>query len=244
MASRNSWGNQLQDQGTITRTNSSASQQGQQTSNSSGTTKVDKSYLSAVGRQALDNLIAQLAAGGTTEQRAVQEDILRTIQKIEVERTKYTKDAAFRDAEGAVQLQLQRSLEETLPAILLAGQAAGTSGDAISALLTNDLTARAAGESALLGTQTAASYGQISAALLSDQVELLEQRNDPATEALLQALQVDKGSREKGTTRTRNKSSESSSRSSSGSSVSVVTPRSSARTTSSSSTARGQNISV
>ena len=137
---------------------------GQQQSQSSQTTSQQQQFLSATGRQALDTVIAQLAAGGTPQQRAFQADILRTIQAVEVQRAQYGKDAAFRDAEGAVQLQLQRALESTLPTVLLASEAAGTSGDAVSALLTNDLTARAAGTAAEVGLNAAAQYGRIAPA--------------------------------------------------------------------------------
>lgn len=201
-------------------TNSTTDVTGGSTTSSASSTassqreQVNKDYMSAVGRQALDSLLAQLAAGGTPAQRQIQEDILRTIQQTEAQRLSYTKDAAFADAEGAMQKSLRDALEATLPSILLAGEAAGTSGDAISALLSQDLATRASGEAAQVGLGAAVDYGQLSAALLDTQASLVN-RQDPALEALIQALGVDRGSAERGTKTTsgRQSSSESASKS-------------------------------
>lgn len=207
MASRYDRGSAVVAPGTV---RTASSQTTGSTGRSSNTQReqVDIDFLSAQGRQSLDMLIAQLAAGGTPGQRAIQEDVLRTIQAIEVQRTQFSKEAAFRDAEGAIQTQLQRSLEATLPSILLASTGAGTSGDALSALLTNDLSARAAGEASALGIDAAARFGQISASLLGTQAELVD-REDPALNALLQALQIDRGSSERGTRTTTGRQSQS-----------------------------------
>ncbi len=177
-------------------------------SRSSQTETVNMDFMSATGRQALDSLLAQLSAGGTTAQRQIQEDILRTIQQIEGQRAQYTKDAAFVDAEGAMQQQLRQALEQTLPSILLAGEAAGTSGDAISALLAQDAGTRAAESSAALGLGAAVDYGNIGANLLAQQSQLVN-REDPALAALVEALGIDKGSAQRGTTKTKGSASQS-----------------------------------
>lgn len=196
----------------ITRSITNASSNQSQSQNS--TTTVDKDYMSEVGRQALDSLLAQLAAGGTTAQRQIQEDILRTIQQSQAKQAEYSKSAAFADSEGLMQQALREALESTLPSILLAGEAAGTSGDAISALLANDASTRAAQGAANVGINAAVDYGQIAAALLDTQASLAN-RTDPAVEALIQALGVDKGSAERGTTKTKGSASSNSSSTSS-----------------------------
>ena len=195
--------------GGSTTTDTSATAQSQSGSSAS-TETVNMDFMSASGRQALDSLLAQLAAGGTPEQRAIQEDILRTMQRIKVQQVEFSKDAAFRDADNAMALQLQRAMETALPSVLLAGESAGTSGDALSALLTQDLATRAAGESAQLGLGAAVDYGNISANL-SQTLAGLANREDPAVQALIAALGVDKGSKQTGTSKTRSSNSSSSS---------------------------------
>lgn len=194
--------------------NTTQSQSLSQGQSGSSTTTINKDYMSEVGRQALNNLLAQLAAGGTPAQRQIQEDILRTIQATQVKQAEYSKENAFAESEGLMNQALRQALESTLPSILLAGEAAGTSGSAISALLTNDLTARAAEGSAALGINAAVDYGQIAAQLLDTQAGLAN-RDDPAVEALIAALGVDKGSRERGTVKEKSSSKSSSSSSSS-----------------------------
>ena len=190
-------------------------------STTSQTTRVNEDYMSNVGRQALDSLLAQLAAGGTPAQRAIQEDILRTIQQTEAQRAEYSKSAAFADAEGLMQQQLRQALEATLPSILLAGEAAGTSGSAISALLAQDLTARASEGAAAQGLNAAVDYGNISNQLLQTQAELVN-REDPALQALQDALAIDRGSVKRGTTKTTSRTKESSKSKSSESQVKVA----------------------
>lgn len=183
-------------------TTSTTNQSQQQTSSQRSTTSFNERNISAIGRQALDSLIAQLAAGGTPSQRAAQQDVLRTIQLIDAQRAEFSSDRALALSEEAVQSNLQRSLEAALPSILLAGNAAGTSGDALSALLTQDLQTQAAGQAAEIGIDAVTNFGQISAGLLQDR-SVLSQRQDPVANALIQALNVDVGSERSGSSTTR-----------------------------------------
>lgn len=143
---------------------------------------------------ALDSLIRQLAAGGTPEMRAAAR--AREIEQTNISglRSQFSKEAAFGDAQGAISQQMRRALESMLPSINRAAEDAGSSGGALRALLLQDAANKAAESSSVLGLQTATNYGGIATNLSQVMASLLAQGDNVATEALVQALNVAKGS--------------------------------------------------
>lgn len=144
-------------------------------------------------QKALDALIAQLSGGGTPAMQQAMAARQGETQYMQAARSGYSKEAAFGDAQGLISQQMRRVLEQLLPAINRAAEDAGSSGGAVRALLMQDAAAKAAESSSALGVQTAANYGNV-AANMSQVVERLTASNvDPATEALIQALNAAKG---------------------------------------------------
>jgi len=109
----------------------------------------------------------------------------------------YSPDSATKDAETAVNYALQKAMETNAPAIQRAVENAGTSGGSMSALLSQDLAARAAGEAATLGLQNKQVYGQTSTQL-SNTLAQLANSKDPRIEQLIQALDLTKASSSSG----------------------------------------------
>src|SRR5690554_1593693 len=194
--------NQTEHTTQTTQTNQNVAETGSRnsssTTNESSTTKFNIDTMSAPGRQALSRLLAQLAAGGTDEQRRILEEQLNTLRSNRAAQADYSRETALGDAEGLVQRTLQTALEQSLPSILLAGSGAGTSGGAISALLTQDLAARAAGEAAGVGVDAVQGYGGILAQLMGQEAQTALSMEDQATNALLQALGIDAQSMKRG----------------------------------------------
>ncbi len=105
----------------------------------------------------LENLLAQLVESGGTPQSqqnsatrmAAATDLLNTIQQLSPQN-------AEARAIAAVDLVVQRALEEALPQLQAAGESAGTSTNALQALSINDLATRTAGTTAaaILGAIT------------------------------------------------------------------------------------------
>lgn len=193
---------------TTERTDQTQSVRGRQTTTGSQTTReqalteFDIDRMSGAGRGALENLLAELAAGGTEEQRRNREEQLNTLRRLRAEQEQYTRETALEDAEGLVQHTLNQAMEQAMPSILQAGAQAGTSGDAISALLSQDAATRASGEAARVGTDAVQGYGSILANLMGSEAAAADALEDEAVQSLLQALQIDSGSRKRGTERT------------------------------------------
>lgn len=158
----------------------------------------DIDTMSEPGREALTQLIAQLAAGGTEQQRRIAEEQQRTLQNMRASQAQYSRRRALADAKGLMGQQLRRSMEDALPSILLAQAGAGTSGDALSALLSQDAATRAAEGAASVGVGAVADYGQILLGILGQESNLVSNMEDLATQALLSALDLDVGSMKRG----------------------------------------------
>jgi hypothetical protein len=187
--------------------------------------------MSDAGREGMNQTLAQLLAGGTDEQRRIQEEQLKSIQNLREQQQSYTRDTALADAEGLMQKLLRQGLEGGMPQIQLAQSGAGTSGNALSALLTQDLATRSAESAASAGVNAVGSYGSILAQLTGQEASATGGLEDIVTKALLNALQIDKGSmqrgevitekerREKGTSTTKSNSSTTGRETTSGSNV-------------------------
>lgn len=187
-------------------TTGTATRDSTSTTDERSTTDFNIDTMSQSGRQAMQQLLATLSAGGTEEQRRILQEQLQTLQNVRGRQEDYTRETALADSEGMVQRTLQQALEESLPSILLAGAGAGTSGGAISALLTQDMAARAAGEAATVGTNAVQGYGGILAQLTGQEVAAGQNMEDQALEALLGALGIDSGSMKRGQQTTNSRS--------------------------------------
>lgn len=160
---------------------------------SSGTKSSD--FLDPSSREALDSLLQSLlqAAPGS------REGIKKEIGNVSEIRGDYSKGNAFADALLAMNANLSSALEQQMPTIAAGIDSAGTSGSALSALLTQKAAENSARQAAELGLQAAVSYGQVQAGL-SDTIAGLLTSGDSVTNQLLSALEVAKGSTEKTTT--------------------------------------------
>lgn len=158
--------------------------------NTTGSTQVSNMPASALAT--LEALIAQLAGGGTEEQRAAQQARNQEIATANAQRSSYSKEAAFADAEGAMASQLANALRQLLPGIVRSAEGAGTSRSSLQALLIQQAAADSAAKAAELGLQSSAQYGSI-ASNLTATLEALTRVDSPVTQSLIQALQVAKG---------------------------------------------------
>ena len=159
------------------------------------TSAVSGANMDASSLAALQQLIASLSAQQPASS-AAQGQAAATATKGAVG---YTKEAAFADAQGAMQAQLAESLRQLMPSIVRASEGAGTSQSSMRALLTQDAASRAAEGSAKLGLQAATDYGQIANQFLAS-LSNMNQVGDSATRNLLAALQVAKGAVDNKTT--------------------------------------------
>lgn len=176
---------------------------GAQTSTSTGsqtsttdqtqTTNTSTQNMTSAQLQALNNLITMLQGGGSAEMRFKAGERRGEVQTIQDERSGFTKEAAFGDAQGLISQQMRRTLEALMPSINRAAEDAGSSGGALRALLMQDAANKAAESSSALGVQTAVNYGNVNANL-SQVIERLTAGGDPAMEMLVQALNAAKGS--------------------------------------------------
>jgi hypothetical protein len=153
-------------------------------------------------------------AGTTEQQKQVQErqtEIARNRVAQEIIRSdtgtqaaKYSKEAAFADAQALVNKSISDALEKAMPQITAASEGAGTSKGSMRALLTQRAAERGAVEGAALGVQAAGVYGGVANQAagqgiqgqnqLAGVLELLTRSdpNNPAT-LLLQAIIGSKG---------------------------------------------------
>ena len=175
-----------------TQTNSSSSASG-----SSRETKV-ADYLDPVAREALNKLLGSLQ-DPKSEANKYGQQRLNEIATNQSLRSGYTKSAAFADAIGAMNSQLAKGIESQMPTITAGIDAAGTSGSAMSALLTQTAAENAARNAAELGLNAAISYGQIQTGF-GNILEQLTAEGDPVTNQLLSALNIAKGASENSTT--------------------------------------------
>ena len=183
-------------------------------------------------RRAVERQKAQTASGtiegGTIATKQQQKNVQTEISRNREQQTKYSKEAAFTDASQLTGRFSRQLLEQLMPQITQAVESSGTSGGAISGILAQDAAARVAEAQAALGLQASAQYGQIFNQLAAI-LEQLSTSADPTIQALLQALNISKGTIEQGV----------SSQTSTGTSESVGT---SSKTTDTSETAVGNPL--
>lgn len=187
----------VKESGTSTQVQST---QGSSSSSATGSSRETKvaDYLDPVAREALNKLLASLQDPKSQANQYGQER-LNEIDKNQSLRGDYTKSAAFADALAAMNSQLAKGIESQMPTITAGIDAAGTSGSAMSALLTQTAAENAARNSAELGLNAAISYGNIQTGFGSI-LEQLTAQGDPVTNQLLSALEIAKGASESSTT--------------------------------------------
>lgn len=188
-------------------TNTSGTTSGQKdsasssTTNESGSSTTNASNMDPQSLAALNLLIKQLLGGGT-QQMANDEAVRRgEINSVQAQRAGYSKDAAFGDAQGLIAQTLRQAMEKMLPSITRAAEGAGTSGNAMRALLMQDAQTRAAESASAAGVNAAIGYGNV-AGNMNNTLEALTRPQDAATNALLNALQIAKGAVTNSTTNT------------------------------------------
>ncbi len=135
----------------------------------------------------LEGLLAQLVEEGGTPQAqqnsatraAAAAELLQTVQAL-------TPAQAEARATAAVDLVVQRALEEALPQLQAAGEAAGTSTNALQALAINDLATRTAGTTAAAILEAIGNFaaGQAQAGQTLQQITEI----DPVSRELLALL--------------------------------------------------------
>ena len=181
----------------------SSSSSSQQTSSSSSTVQSSTKNMTSTALAALDSLILGLSGGtsskGTKANTAAAEAIKRTeaqynqqVLNAQQLQSDYSKSAAFADSQAAVAATLADALKQAMPTITAGIDSAGTSGSALSALLTQKAAADAAAEGAKLGLSAAIDYGNIAVAAGNTASGLLQSGN-PLVNALLESLNVAKG---------------------------------------------------
>lgn len=179
---------------TSSQTQGTASNIGTTTTNSEGqsNTNSQTQNMDPASSAALQLLIQQLLGGGTQQMAVDKAARLREQQVLTQQRTGYSKEAAFSDAQGAMAKAMRDALEKILPSINAGANAAGTSSNSARALYSTQAAARAAESSAALGLGAAKDYGNVSNNI-SQLISGLINTPDAATNALLSALNVAKG---------------------------------------------------
>lgn len=157
------------------------------------TTNTTQQNMSPQSIAALNLLIQQLMGGGT---QSMAEDKARKLQEeqaLQQQLQGYSKGNAFGDAQGAMAQQLRMVMEKIAPNLVRAAEGAGTSQNSMRALLLQQGANQAAESSSALGLKAAVDYGNISNGLSGILSNLVNQA-DPTTTALLNALNIAKGS--------------------------------------------------
>ena len=181
-------------------TTTSSSSSGWETSSSSSTVQSSAQNMTSTALEALDSLILGLSGGkGGSANTAAANAIKNTeaqynrqILNAQQLQSDYSKSAAFADSQAAVAATLADALRQTMPTITAGIDSAGTSGSALSALLTQRAAADAAAEGAKLGLSAAIDYGNIAVAAGNNATGLLQSGN-PLVNALLESLNIAKG---------------------------------------------------
>lgn len=150
---------------------------------------------------ALDKLIAQLEAGGTDNMLVDRANRLAAILSAQTQQAAYSHDAAFRDAQGAMDQETRRVMQSILPQMTRSAEGAGTSQNSLRALLQQQAAQQAAESASAIGLKAATDYGQVSNGISAILAQLVAIK-DPAADALLQALGIAKGAVQDSTTHT------------------------------------------
>ena len=140
---------------------------------------------------ALQGLIDQLMSGGTNEILSERAKRAQTQQVIQALLGQVSSGQAFEEAKGLMALNLQKAMEQNMPAIQRAIEGSGTSAGSMQALLAQKLASESALSASALGAEQAKAYAAQRSAL-ANTLEAASRPTNAATEALLQALEISK----------------------------------------------------
>ena len=164
----------------------SGSQAGFESGNST-TTALDPNSL-----KTLEQFITQLMSGGTANQRGEIQKRDAMTQFVTNLLGLVSPEQANADAQGLMGQQLQKSLEQQMPALQKAIEGAGTSASSMQALIANRIAQDSAQSAAALGGEQQKAYAQ-SRAQLASLLEAFTRPQNTVENTLIQALNALKG---------------------------------------------------
>lgn len=135
-------------------------------------------------------IIKQLR-GSVDQYNATLAERQKEIGAVRGQRADYSKEAAFEDAQGAVNAALRQALEKQMTEINRASAGAGASAGSMRALLSQQAARDAAELAATLGIKTATDYGGV-AMNASSVLEALTRPDAAGMDALIRALALTK----------------------------------------------------
>lgn len=174
--------------------------------------------------QALQQLIQQLASGGTAEQKASVDKKNELWTTLSNALSSYSKQSGITDAQSLMAQELQKSLEANMPTITKSIDNAGTSAGSMQALLAQDLATKTANAAGALGVSTATQYGQIASNLASILEKLTHNDTNSVENQLVSAFQALKGAAIDTTNTTSNTSYSTSQQDTSGTTITQSAP--------------------
>lgn len=140
----------------------------------------------------LMKFLREQAMGGSKEDQERRATIWSEIAANQAQRAGYSKGSAMADSAAAAQAQMAVALESMLPALTAGVDAAGTSGSAMAALLSQKAAEQVSRNAAQLQLDAAISYGQIANQASGIIAELLK-IDDKAADRFLEGLNIAKG---------------------------------------------------
>ncbi len=164
----------------------SGSQAGFESGNST-TTALDPNSL-----KTLEQFITQLMSGGTANQKGEIQKRDAMTQFVTNLLGLVSPEQANADAQGLMGQQLQKSLEQQMPALQKAIEGAGTSASSMQALIANRIAQDSAQSAAALGGEQQKAYAQ-SRAQLASLLEAFTRPQNTVENTLIQALNALKG---------------------------------------------------
>lgn len=173
---------------TVGTTNSATSgnQAGFESGNST-TTALDPNSL-----KTLEQFVTQLMSGGTANQKGEIQKRDAMTQFVTNLLGLVSPEQANADAQGLMGQQLQKSLEQQMPALQKAIEGAGTSASSMQALIANRIAQDSAQSAAALGGEQQKAYAQ-SRAQLASLLEVFTRPQNTVENTLIQALNALKG---------------------------------------------------
>lgn len=171
-------------------------------------TQVNIDNMDPATRQAYNQFITQLQGGGNSAMQQQQQAFLQTIQALQNNMQQFSPEAATAMAQGNVQGLTRQLMEQIMPQITGAQEAAGLSGDALTALLSQDAAARTAEAQQRAILEAMMGFGGLSNQAGQTLIQGTSQM-DPLTAAMMGALQIGKGSVQQGYTNTQKAMNES-----------------------------------
>ena len=185
--------------GENTRQNTVTGSQTNQTEQSTTQSLIDR--MDPNSRAAFNELLATLTGGGSGAMREQQDIFLNTLRQLAGQVQAYSPESAAAMASGNVAGLSRQMMEQIMPQILGAQESAGLSGDALTALLSQDAASRTAEAQQRAQLEAIMGLGGLQQGSMGQLLQASSQQ-DPITAALMQALDIGKGSFESGLSNT------------------------------------------